>query len=216
MRVRAGVALTVTNSLKRALKATAAFGMLASLLALAGCNTPTYGTGKSPEMSMIQELTGNLAGGQKKKEPIEYKARSELVLPPSSQLPPPEQKLALSQTAAWPDDPDRNRKATNTSGEIPEEFRRGRLARGSRSAPDPNVSPIDVTEMNTAQRLEAQRKFREQRAAMNSLDPTERKYLTDPPVEYRVPSANAPQPDEFEESTEARTLFGSLWKRWRD
>lgn len=214
--MRTGVVLTVTKSLKRALKATVAFGLLASLLALAGCNTPTYGTGKSPEMSMIQELTGNLGAGPKKKDPIEYQARSELVLPPSSQLPAPEEKLALSQSAAWPNDPDRNKPTANTSGEIPEEFRRGRLARGSSRDADPNVSPIDVTEMNTAQRLEAQRKFREQRASMNSLDPTERKYLTDPPVEYRVPSANAPQPDDFEESTEARTLFGSLWKRWRD
>lgn len=166
-------------------------------------------------MSMIQELTGNLAGGSNKKEPIEYQARSELVLPPSSQLPAPEQKLALSQSAAWPDDPDENRKTTNTSGEIPEEFRKGRLARRA-DVPDPNVSPIDVTEMNTAQRLEAQRKFREQRASMDSLNPEQRKYLTDPPVEYRVPSANAPQPDDFEESTEARTLFGSLWKRFRN
>lgn len=214
--MRTGVALTVTKSIKRALKATAAFGLLASLLALAGCNTPTYGTGKSPELSMIQELTGNLAGGTKKKEPIEYQARSALVLPPSAQLPAPEEKLALSQSAAWPKDPDQNRRTANTSGEIPEEFRRGRLARGSSPEQNSNVSPIDVTEMNTAQRLEAQRKFREQRAAMSSLNPEERKYLTDPPIEYRVPSANAPQPDDFEESTEARTLFGSLWKRWRN
>lgn len=163
---------------------------------------------------MIEEFTGNLTGSKKKKEPIEYKARAELVLPPNSQLPPPEEKTALSQSAAWPDDPDQTRPA-NTSGEIPEEFRRGRLARGS-SVQDPNVSPIDVTEMNTAQRLEAQRKFREQRAAMTSGDPTHRKYLTDPPVEYRVPSPDAPQPDSFEDSTEPRTLFGSLWKRWRN
>lgn len=202
--------------MKKALKAGAAFGMMASMLVLAGCNGQTYGTGRSVELATIEELTGNLAGGGKKKQaPIEYKARSELVLPPSAQLPAPEQKLALAQTAAWPNDPDQNKAAKNTSGEIPEEFRRGRLARGS-SQRDPNVSPIDVTEMNTAQRLEAQRKFREQRAAMGSGDGTERRYLTDPPVEYRVPSANAPQPEDIAVNTEPRTLFGSMWKRFRN
>ncbi|MEP0519913.1 MAG: hypothetical protein ABJO09_08350 [Hyphomicrobiales bacterium] len=208
--------MIVGYSFKKILKAGAAFGMLASMLVLAGCNTPTYGTGRSVELAMIEELTGNLAGGGKKKqEPIEYKARSELVLPPSAQLPSPEEKVALSQSAAWPNDPDQNRAAQNTSGEIPEEFRKGRLAPGSTQR-NRDVSPIDVTEMNTAQRLEAQRKFREQRAAMGTGSATERRYLTDPPIEYRVPSANAPQPDDIEVSTAPRTLFGSMWKRWRN
>lgn len=208
--------MIVGYSFKKILKAGAAFGVLGSLLVLAGCNTPTYGTGRSVELAMIEELTGNLAGGGKKKQaPIEYKARSELVLPPSAQLPAPEQKLALAQTAAWPNDPDQNRAAKNTSGEIPEEFRKGRLARGAIQR-NPDVSPIDVTEMNTAQRLEAQRKFREQRAAMGTGSATERRYLTDPPVEYRVPSANAPQPEDVEANTAPRTLFGSMWKRWRN
>ena len=214
MRVETGVALTVVKSFKNTARATAAFGLIGSVLALSGCGSPTYGTGRAPEMAMFEELTGNLTGSKKKKDPIEYEARADLVLPPDTQLPPPEQKASLSQTAAWPDDPDRNR-AVNNSGEIPEEFRRGRLAHGA-SQPDSNVSPIDVTEMNTAQRLEAQRKFREQRAAMSSGDPTKRKYLTDPPVDYRTPSPDAPQPDSFEENTEPRTLFGSLWKRFRN
>ena len=80
-----GVAVIVAYSFKKVLKAAVAFGTLASLVALAGCNTPTYGTGRSPELAMIEELTGNLAGGGKKKEPINYQARSELVLPPSAQ-----------------------------------------------------------------------------------------------------------------------------------
>lgn len=206
--------MIVGYSFKKVLKAGAAFGVLASLLVLAGCNTPTYGTGRSVELAMIEELTGNLAGGGKKKQaPIDYKARSELVLPPSAQLPAPEQKLALAQTAAWPNDPDQNRAAQNTSGEIPEEFRKGRLARGSTSGSS-TVSPIDITEMNTAQRLEAQRKFREQRAKMGTGNATERRYLTDPPSEYRVPSANAEQPEDIAVSTAPRTLFGSMWKRW--
>ncbi len=191
-----------------------ALGLGVSLFTLAGCNTPTYGTGENPQIAMIEELTGNLTGTKKKKEPIEYTARSELVLPPSAQLPSPEDKNSITQVAAWPNDPDAD-KAIKTNGEIPEEFRRGRLARNSIKK-NTDVSPIDVTEMNTAQRLEAQRKFREQLASMGPGDGTTRKYLTDPPVEYRKPSENAPQPDELVDDTAPRTLFGSLWKRFRN
>ncbi|PCJ95962.1 MAG: hypothetical protein COA52_02660 [Hyphomicrobiales bacterium] len=205
--------MTITISIKGALKAAIGFGLASSVFALAGCGSPTYGTGRNPQIAMIEELTGNLTGTKKKQDPIEYKARSELVLPPSAQLPSPEEKSSIAQMAAWPNDPDVN-KAVNTSGEIPEEFRRGRLARGSIKK-NTNVSPIDITEMNTAQRLDAQRKFREQLAAMGPGDGTTRKYLTDPPVEYRKPSANAPQPEDLATDTAPRTLFGSMWKRFR-
>lgn len=186
---------------------------MGTLFTLAGCNTPTYGTGRSPELAMIEELTGNLAGGGRKQEPIEYRPRSELVMPPTAQLPAPQDGQPVEQLAAWPNDPDAQSADAN-NGEIPEEFRRGRLARGAIQR-DPNIPDKDVTEMTVEERLEAQRKFREQRAAMEG-SATVRRYLTDPPTEYRQPSPNAPQPDDIEDSTEARTLFGSLWKRWRN
>ena len=202
----------IVLNLHQIAKITTTAASLVALFALSACGAPTYGTGRSPEFAVIEELTGTLAGGGGNKEPIEYSARSELVLPPSAQLPSPQEQQKMADTAAnWPVDPDKNR--AENDGEIPEEFRKGRLAPGSTKRGG-NASPVELADMTIEQRLEAQQKFREQRAAMGPGTANQRRYLTDPPTEYRQPSGNAPAPETLATDTAPKTLFGSLWRRW--
>ena len=167
-----------------------AIALLAS--GLGGClGTPTYGTGQAPEMAILNEVSGGLGLGGRKKEPINYQPRAPLVLPPSAQLRDPV-KSAEVTNPEWPQDPSQRKDLT------PEQ--REELKRYARVDSDrPRVNPLadNVPPPNANKPLEQSRKFRAALAAREGGSATERRYLTEPPLEYRAPAATAPT--EFED-----------------
>lgn len=137
---------------------------------------------------------------------IDYRARPPLVVPPSSALPRP-QDSAEARNAAWPNDPDVQRrkdeanprpyalseKARNNPMLSQEELRRGRISRGEAA---PVISEEHGNYNNQIQPIRIGRDVasRRNQSAENTLtygSEPERRLLTDPPTGYRMPAGTA-------------------------
>jgi len=189
--------------------APSAAALLTVAVALGGCETTsTYGTGESPELAILREVTGGL--GAPKPEPIDYQPRAPLVLPPSTaQLPAPVE-TAETADAQWPgasDAPSGSRFGSEKPGDdiSQEDYRRlkplARMADARRSLPNDDDNPVyDIFDNRNARD--------EFKAAIDDAEGvgrTGRRYLTDPPEAMREPAATAPV--EFEEIEKKRTGF---------
>ncbi|GGA71429.1 hypothetical protein GCM10011385_26570 [Nitratireductor aestuarii] len=174
----------------------AAYAVLsASVVALAGCAGATYGTGKTSEQRLLEDVTGVLALGPKDKEVIDYKPRPALVKPATTAvLPPPQENIASSSTnPAWPESPEQRLARIRTEA--------------TENQNDPSYrSPVvrDLPVTNGPEELQdlSQLSPEQQRAEVlrrrkinNQGDPTTRRYLSEPPLTYRQPSETAPVGD---------------------
>ncbi len=171
---------------------------------LAACSGTTYGTGRDPNLQTLEDLAGIAALGTKK-ETIEYANRAPVVEPPATgALPAPGSTPKIAATD-WPDDPD-ERRARITSEIAAQEAEVGpggrarfnpnfRLPRGTTT---PNqVSNVSASEAArvTPEEAEAARKAFAAARANGTFDADGnpvRRYLTDPPNEYRLPDPEAP------------------------
>ncbi|AEH89480.1 MULTISPECIES: hypothetical protein [Mesorhizobium] len=179
--------------------------LVASGLALSGCmGSPTYGTDKTAAEQLAGDLTGAVSFAPKRKDPIDYKPRPTLVKPAPGQkeaLPAPQNSIQTA-SAEWPESPEQRRArlradATahqddpNYQSEIvddvqtdPEAIKKAMAESGS-SHP-PAWTPADSDKGRAA---EIQRRLAEGKQG----NPNTRKYLSEPPLAYRVASDQAPQ-----------------------
>jgi len=183
-------------------------------VALSGCQSGmTYGTGKSPGMQTVQDITGIATLSSAAKEPIDYKPRPKIVAPPNvADLPPPADGSAASLASNWPVDPDTQRAkvladaaAREASGK-PVPFFRVPNSPNTQTARDENV-PLTAEEIAAARKA-----FADARGAVavdENGNPV-RRYLTDPPSEYRIPDPTAP----VEIPTKAKKKRTFLWWSW--
>jgi len=183
------------------------FVALPSIALLAGlvaaCSGTTYGTGVSPEEQTVSDLVGIASLGGGNKAPIDYKPRGNIVVPPNPNqaLPVPGSgpTVAAAETDPnWPKDPDLDARARKAAKDA------------SFGQPSPNfILPAGQTSIGnaqaTAQTYDAQRRAEGKKAwdelhkgKTGSVDANGnpvRKYLTEPPVDYREPDPNAPMSD---------------------
>ncbi|MBO6718205.1 MAG: hypothetical protein JJ913_09650 [Rhizobiaceae bacterium] len=166
-------------------------------LGLAGCvASPTYGTDKTANEQLIEDITGMLALGPKRGPGIDYKPRPELVTPETTAvLPPPQDDVTTASNQAWPESPEQ------------------RLARIRAEADENRDSPFfrpnvvnDATERNTEvtyddpilstmSSREQREELRRRRVEMNGGNASGRQYLSEPPIVYRQPAPTAPTDD---------------------
>lgn len=155
---------------------------------------------------LFQNLMKGIIGGPSEND-IDYRERPPLVVPPGSALPRP-QEPASARNAAWPKDPDvERRREESAATRVPqfnpnwrnnpllsqEELRRGRTARGEdrpivaeeHSNYNNQIQPIRV-----GRDLAARRNQSETDSLTYGQEPP-RRLLTDPPVGYRLPAGTA-------------------------
>ncbi len=157
-------------------------GISFACLALSACTSPTYGTGKSAGEQLLDDL-GNATSitGDQTKRNVKYNPRPGLVVPAQAraeQLAQPQQSLANRETnPQWP--------------ETPEEARERLRAEAEANKDNPNYrSPLLAGngtngQMTETQKWEAFRKAKADAQGGTVVNTNTRKYLTDPPVEYR-------------------------------
>jgi len=157
-------------------------GISFACLALSACTSPTYGTGKSASEQLLDDL-GNATSitGDQTKRNVKYNPRPGLVVPAQAraeQLAQPQQSLANRETnPQWP--------------ETPEEARERLRAEAEANKDNPNYrSPLLAGngtngQMTETQKWEAFRKAKADAQGGTVVNTNTRKYLTDPPVEYR-------------------------------
>uniref|UniRef100_A0A9E7ZZ67 Uncharacterized protein n=1 Tax=Bosea sp. NBC_00436 TaxID=2969620 RepID=A0A9E7ZZ67_9HYPH len=165
--------------------------------------------GASPAFAQDGMLFKNLMEGTFGKgdgADIDYRERAPLVVPPNSNLPPPQQS-ASTRNAAWPKDPDvQRRKEDKNRRYVPadgvkdnpllsaEEIRRGRSTTASQQTAAPYrendvysnvIQPIRIGKEQAAHYNEEA----EKQLSYGSEPP--RRTLTEPPTGYRRPAGTA-------------------------
>jgi hypothetical protein len=172
----------------------------------AGCvSSPTYGTDKTANEQLFNDVSGMFALGGEKKAPIDYKPRPDLVRPSSTAtLPPPQQSVASVENGQWPESPEQRRariRATATANQDNPSFRPEVVpdidpAGRSRAPVDPNARrferPTNGTEPGAMQK---RAQFNTRMAEQRQGSPSSRKYLSEPPLAYRAPAPTAPASD---------------------
>lgn len=155
-------------------------GLLLACLGLSGCiGGPTYGTDKTAMEQLADDLGSSVAIGQdpNKNKGTKYNPRPALVLPPEqarNTLVQPQQSVASKENGQWL--------------ESPEETRQRLVAEAEANQNNPGYrSPLlagygTSGTMTESQKWEA---FREARKIQQGAYLDQRRFLTDPPSEYR-------------------------------
>lgn len=184
--------------------------LAASGALLAGCMAgPTYGTAKGSHEQLLEDVSGILTIGPKEQERIDYKARPELVKSAelaSGQLPPPQDSVTTASNGAWPESPEARRarlRAEATAFRDEPDFRpeieddAGNIRPQRRNQTTVMRTKGDDVPLDgrsndpNAQRADFNTRMAENRQG----SPTNRKYLSEPPLAYRQPSDTAPVGD---------------------
>ena len=178
---------------------------------LTGCvGSSTYGTGKSQGAQLFDDINGIIPlGTSKTRNRIDYSSRPKLVKPSdASKLPEPVLASATSSNANFPEDPEvrklriRNEatKAGVRSGHVPvEELTRKKegAVYAKRGAPPRFDAGIDTTNDNNStldlnRAKNHRRKVIQAKADVGGVrGAAPRRYLTEPPAEYRTPATTA-------------------------
>lgn len=181
----------------------AAFVALVAPLATAGCLGATYGTGVPVTQQTVQDISDLMAIGGPEREEIVYKPRgAKVVVPPTDNLPPPRERVTASAGGEWPNDPDLAAKRAQAALAAPRDA----------NPNNPTVRPPVVTDASLAATAAAagvappgmdpaayQAGVAAMAAARSKQGGTTdaegapvRKYLIEPPTEYRVPAQKKP------------------------
>lgn len=183
--------------------------LVVSGVALSGCmGSPTYGTDKTAAEQLFSDLNNVASFAPNNKNKIDYKPRPALVKPAAGEkeaLPAPQEKITAS--AEWPESPEQRRtrlREEATANENDPNYESGivndvqtdpvavrKALAESGSEHPPRWQPGDSGAGAAARRT----KIAKQLAESKQGDPTTRKYLSEPPLTYRVPSDTAPQND---------------------
>ena len=169
---------------------------------LAGClSSPTYGTGTRSDVQLLEDVGNILALGPKETETIEYQPRPALVQPKSTDALPAPQTSVISQAGgAWPESPEQRRARLRDEATANQN---NPLYRSSIV----NTGLGQVNNNSELTRAEQAERFRAGRA-IQSGGYAERRFLSDPPSEYKQPAQTADIADlgEPERAKERRRL----------
>jgi hypothetical protein len=179
-----------------------------AVLALSGCmGGTTYGTGVSQEQQTLKDVY-TMFNLQNEKKNIDYSPRPDLIVPENKQaLVEPLDNGATTSNAQWPETPEeRIARIRAQAGEI--DARTGEYSREEqlrkkegigietgyvkrKFAPgqtDRDGNPL----LNAEATAEARQEVLKRKADLGVSQGASRKYLTEPPVAYRVPVESAP------------------------
>lgn len=204
-------------------------GVLLASVVLSGCvGGTTYGTGVAQEKATVEDLANILSVRKKNKVRIDYDPRPDLVVPKEKQLVAPTESAAVNDQD-WPESPEQRiaklRKEADAAQETTasqNNFSRSQKLHRSikpgegveiKEAPIgqgiPNISCDPNGEiMRACTPQEISNAVRAQRKEIASVGKTgyKRRYLTEPPIEYRTPSDGAPVGDEGYTAAELKRI----------
>jgi len=211
-----------------------------SAILLSGCmSSPTYGTDKTATEQLIDDVSNITKLNPDRKANITYRPRPDLVKPASvrdAPLPPPQDSVAGAGDSAWPESPEQRR--ARLRAESDERNDTGAFRKIPTVAASEEIdAPVETTSIDDGKPGQSQRhrpgtdivgqearraEFKKRLAENNQGSPTSRKYLSEPPLDYRKPAADAPTDelgeDEWKKErrlkAEARKKAGKT--SWRD
>lgn len=189
-------------------------GLLISAGMLSGCvGGTTYGTGVSQEKQTVEDFA-NLLSFRKKRTNIDYQSRPDLVVPEEKVLVEPTDNTEVASAADWPETPEERIMRIRAEAEEAQKTTAGQIAYArkekryrsvvpgsdqiasapiGKGVPGISCSPQRDAILRQCTGAEISNAVRAQRAEIKSVGKTgyQRRYLTEPPLEYRTPSENA-------------------------
>ena len=186
--------------------------VVAAPLATAGCGGLTYGTGTPVAQQTVQDITDLVSLGGGPHDDIAYKQRSgKVIVPPTNALPQPRETKVATADGQWPNDPDiAAKRATDaiaaangpdktSDGKSPGVYRPPAYKlpdlQTPAGAPPPGVTPPGMDPVAYQAGIAQMAALKAQQAGgVDAEGAPVRKYLTEPPAEYRVPSQKTPPP----------------------
>ncbi len=189
--------------------------LLVSAASMSACTYKgtTYGSGTTHEEQTLKGLYNMLSLRPEQSDPIEYSARPDLVMPSSkTTLPQPEQDAASTAENDWPVAPEEKLAEIRDSapepdwrtGDLPTEYLVGEKPGIKSSASSSRAltrresakSFGSGNELLTAIKEDSKGqtdsdRIKERKDQLAYSTGVQRKFLTEPPAEYRTPSANA-------------------------
>lgn len=158
---------------------------LAPVALLAGCmSAPTYGTGTRSDVQLLEDVSNIFALGPQDVERIEYQPRPDLVQPRTTDaLPAPQASVIQQAGGAWPESPEQRRARLRAEATANQD---NPLYRSS-------IVNTGLGQVNNAEQLtpaQQRERFRAGRA-IQSGGYAERRFLSDPPTEYKQLSETA-------------------------
>ncbi len=192
---------------------------LAALFALGGCvSSPTYGTGKTANAQLVEDVSSAFSLKPKPPTGIKYEPRPDILKTGAAQSLPAPQESVTKQAGVWPESPEEKRARLRKEATI--------------GQTDPNFEPSIIDDVGSGQpgykqtinpnddrdarkRVEVDRSNLKERKIVNAVgSPTNRKHLSEPPVEYRQPVDSAGYGDLGEdESKKERRLRAEARKK---
>lgn len=186
--------------------------MAAIGLLLSGCNAgTTYGTGVSHEKQTISDMY-NILSFKRKAPTIDYSARPDLIVPENTAaLPEPVDSESTTSNPEWPETPEqRIARIRAQAGEIDPRTGDYSLEEQLRRKEGINIETYDAAgtfipgktdrdgnmSLNPGLDEKARAKVMQRKAELDGkvdgTRVTQRRFLTEPPVEYRTPYSSAP------------------------
>jgi hypothetical protein len=155
---------------------------------LAGCiGGPTYGTDKTQTEQLVDDLGNAISLPTNKAAGIEYEPRPGIVRPPKgavATLPPPQESVASAENPRWPESPEEVRKR------LVAEVDESNVGKSVKTGQSPRM-------INGGRPVDSNEQVEEFRRALAIQEGkyTGRRYLSDPPPEFRQPAPTAPVGD---------------------
>jgi hypothetical protein len=206
---------------------------------LAGCSGVTYGTGTRTEMQTINDITGILSLSGPPKQEVDTTPRGGIVVPPATAkaaLPAPVDgtTTASIDPADWPNDPDaaaKKKKADEDAAPLVDASTRAQTDPGFRLSKEywdkqkqqENASNNADQNMDASARVQKQLQnvqidknaFKQAKSERGgSLDADGkpvRRYLTEPPAEYREPDPSAAVDPVAPPEAKKKFSLSNLW-----
>jgi hypothetical protein len=149
--------------------------LTATSAVLSGCMGPTYGTDKRANAQLIDDLGGTLSFGGTKPQPISYQPRGGLVKPVNDkELVAPQKSLANKDNPQWVESPEQARERLKMEADANKD-------NGSYRSP----LMVPVTEGKALTPEQQAKAFREARKLQSGAYSDKRRFMSDPPLEYR-------------------------------
>ena len=193
---------------------TGLIGLLGASFVLTGCMGPTYGTGKSVGEQLVEDV-GNavmIRPDNKEAKSIRYQPRGGLVVPKDElALTTPQQSVAGKDNPEWLESPEDMRARLRTEAD---ENSNNTNYRSPLAAQGTTNRKLSAAEQTAA--------YREARRLQMGAYADKRRYLSDPPLDYRrLPEeaqADLGEPEKVKErrrkkEAKAAKQSGSAW--WR-
>ncbi|WP_374939314.1 hypothetical protein [Mesorhizobium sp. NBSH29] len=206
--------------------------LVASTLFLAGCmGAPTYGTDKTSTEQLASDLTGIVSIAPKRREPIDYKPRPELVKPAPgarAELPVPQDSVTVASNPSWPESPEQRRariRAEVTANQDNPNYDSPIVPDVATASATPSSGGSSRGDDSGSNQSINRPEFRNTRAAYKKRvaenrqgSATSRKYLSEPPLTYRQPAATAAADDigvdEFKKERRAKAAARKKGSGW--